>query len=63
MTYADFYLLSLVTSMYENAHGKHADIKAAAAAKVQNSANVMRVLAPMRELCAATIAAIPASSV
>ena len=63
MTYGDFALLAIVTSHYENAHGKHADIKAACSAKVQSCANVMRVLAPMRELCAATIAAIPASSI
>ncbi len=63
MTHADFTLLALVTSHYENAGGKHADIKAATAAKVQSCANVMRVLAPMRELCAAQIAAVVVSSI
>ena len=56
ITYADFCLLTNATAMWENANGKHADIKAATAAKMQACPNVQRVLAPMRELCAAQIA-------
>ena len=63
ITDGDFSLLALVTSHYENAGGKHADIKAATAAKLQSCANVMRVVAPMRELCAAQIAALVVSSI
>ena len=63
ITYGDFGLLALVTGMYENAGGKHADIKEATAAKMQACPNVQRVLAPMRELCAAQIAALPVCSI
>ena len=63
ITDADFYWLAIVTSHYENANGKHAEIKEAAAAKVQACPNVQRVLAPMREMCAATISALEASSI
>ena len=40
ITYGDFQLLALVTSYYENAGGKHADIKAATLVKMQNCPNV-----------------------
>ena len=63
LTHADFYLLSIVTSHYENLHGKHSHIREAAAAKLHSCPNVMRVVAPMRELCAATIAALEPSSI
>ena len=62
-THADFYLLSVVTSHYENPNGKHEKIRNAGAAKVKACPNVERVLAPMRELCKATIDALPASSI
>ena len=63
ITDADFYLMAIVTSSYENANGKHAEIREAGAAKVQACPNVMRVLAPMRELCAAQISSLEASSI
>ena len=63
ITDADFYWLSIVTSHYENANGKHAEIREAAAAKLAACPNVARVLAPMRELCAPTIASLEASSI
>ena len=63
ITAADFALLATVTSIYENANVKHAAIRDGAAAALQASSNVQRVLAPVKELCAATIAAMPASIV
>jgi glutathione S-transferase len=62
ITAADFGLLSMITSAYENPNGKHALIREGAAAKLAGCPHVQRVLTPMRELCAATIAALSASS-
>ena len=62
-TAADFYMLGIITSHYENANGKHEKIRNAAAAKLAACPNVQRVIAPMKELCRATIEAIPASSI
>ena len=63
ITAADFALLAIIVSHYENANGKHATIREGAAAKLAACPNVLRVTAGIRELCAATIAAIPASSI
>ena len=52
-----------MTGVYENENGKHADIKAALATKMQACVNVQRVLTPMRELCAAQIASMVVSSI
>ena len=60
---SDFCWLSLITSHYENTNGKHQKIVAAAAAKLAASPNVLRVIAPMKDLCRATIDAMPASSI
>ena len=62
ITDADFSLLALITGHYDNEHGKHAAIKEATRAKLSSCENVVRVLAPMRELCAAQIAALEPSS-
>ena len=56
MTHADFGMLALITSHYENPNGKHAAIREATAAMMSEFSNVARVMAPMRELCAAQIA-------
>ena len=61
MTHADFHLLAMVTRHFENTHGKHNYIKEAAATKLHSCPNVMRVVAPMRELCADTISALQPS--
>ena len=58
-TAADFYLLSLITSCYENEATKHERIKVATRAKLAACPNVNRVLDPMKELCRATIDALP----
>ena len=58
VTDADFTLLNLVTGQLDNAGSKHAAIREATAAKLQSSENVLRVVAPMRELCADQIAAL-----
>lgn len=63
ITWVDFSMLAAVTSMYENPNGKHAAIKEATLGLLAAATNVQRVLAPMRELCAATIAATEPSSV
>ena len=56
-------LLANVTSVYENANGKHADVREAALAKIYACPNVLRVVAPMTELCAAQIANCVVSSI
>ena len=61
--HADFYMLALITSHYDNAHGKHAEIKAATQEQLAAASNVTRVMASMRELCAAQIAALTPSSI
>jgi len=63
ITHADFALLALATGQLDNAHAKHADIHAAVSAKLHSSANVQRVLQPVRELCAAQIAALSPSPI
>ena len=63
ITHADFAMIASITSLYENPNGKHAAIREACAAIMANTPNLTRVMAPMRELCAASIAALPASSV
>ena len=63
ITWVDFSMLAAVTSVYENPNGKHAAIKEATLGFLAAATNVQRVLAPMRELCAATIAATEPSSV
>ena len=62
MTHADFAMLAHITSTMENANGKHTAIKEATAVMMTECTNVARVMAPMRELCAETIANMPASS-
>ena len=62
MTHADFAMLGCITSMYDNANGKHTAIKEATQVMLTECTNVARVMAPMRELCAETIANMPASS-
>ena len=61
MTYADFTMLASITSSYDNANGKHTAIKEATQRMLTECTNVARVMAPMRELCAETIANMPAS--
>ena len=61
-TAADFYLLAIITSQYENENGKHERIRTATKAKLAECPNVNRVVDPMKELCRATIDALPASS-
>ena len=63
ITWVDFSMLACVTSVYENPNGKHAAIKEATAGFLAAATNVQRVIAPLRELCAATIAATEPSSV
>jgi len=63
ITHADFTLLAFVTSHYENPNGKHAKIRDAGAAIMSECSNVVRVMAPMKELCAAQIANMEASSI
>ena len=62
VTHADFQMLALITSHYDNPHGKHAEIKAATQEQLAAASNVTRVMASMRELCAAQIAALTPSS-
>ena len=59
ITDADFALLNIVTGQLDNAGSKHAAIREATSAKLQSSENVLRVVAPLRELCADQIAALP----
>ncbi len=59
ITYTDFMLLQLMTSVYENPNLKHAAMKEGFAAKMAACPNVNRMMAPMKELCAAQIAALP----
>ena len=61
ITWADFAILSFYTSIYSNPNAKHADIREATAAMLAECTNFTRVVAPMRELCAAQIAALPPS--
>ena len=58
VTEADFALLSLITGQIENPHSKHADIREATIAKLAQCEHVVRVVQPMRDLCAAQIASL-----
>ena len=60
-TAADFCWLSLMTSHFENAGLKHQKIVAACAAKVAACPNIIRITAPMKDLCRATIDAMASS--
>ena len=59
ITACDFAMLAFVTSCYENPNLKHAKMKEGVAAAIAGASNLQRCLAPMRELCAAGIAAAP----
>ncbi len=61
ITFGDFMLLQLMTSVYENPNLKHAAMKEQLTAKMAACPNVNRVMAPMKELCAAQIAALAPS--
>ena len=63
ITDADFFLLQNLVIHYENANGKHQIVRDGAAAKLAACPNVLRVAAGVRELCAPTIAAMPAAFV
>mmetsp|Transcript_17022 Transcript_17022/g.22920 ORF Transcript_17022/g.22920 Transcript_17022/m.22920 type:complete len:212 (+) Transcript_17022:29-664(+) len=63
ITHADFSTLAFITSHYENASGKHEAIRNATREMVEQCTNIARVMAPMRELCAAQIASVPAGSI
>ena len=63
ITYTDFMMLQLMTSVYENPNLKHAAMKEAFTAKLAACPNVNRVMAPMKELCAAQIAALAPSPI
>ena len=59
ITSGDFVMLALVTSSYDNPNLKHARIIEALGQQLAAASNVQRVMAPMKELCAAGIAAAP----
>ena len=55
-------MLSIITGLYDNPNGKHSSIKEATQAMLIECTNVTRVMAPVRELCAVSIANIPVST-
>ena len=63
ITWIDFLLLASVTGIFENPNLKSAAIREAVAAKFATCANYQRVMAPMKELCASSIANIVQSFV
>ena len=63
ITSNDFAMLAFVTSCYEHPNLKHAKMKIILAAAIAGASNIQRCLAPMRELCAAGIAAAPQASI
>ena len=63
ITYTDFTFLGNMTGIVKNPNGIHADIKEALTAKLANCPNIQRVVTPMEELCAASIASLPPTRV
>ena len=59
ITHADFELLSRTVQVVENPGLKHQRIKDAMVQIKAEATNIMRVLEPMRELCASGLAAMP----
>ena len=62
ITYADFILLTNVTSILENPGLKSQFVKDACAAIIAESANIQRVVQPLKERLSAQIAALPRTS-
>ena len=63
ITWLDFGLLSFVTGIFENPRMKSAAIRDAVSTKFATCENYKRVMVPMRELCANSIANIVQSTI